>query len=214
MTDAIWPFLAATILFVMAPGPDVFYVVTRTIAQGRMVGFASSLGVSTGAAIHILAAAFGFSVVIQTSATAYALLKYAGAAYLVWLGVQALRQKAIRAENAAGPKRSESLGAVYLQGVIVDVCNPKVALFFLAFLPQFIPAGTASPVLSFLLLGAGVIVIGLIWEAVLVLFSDRVMGRFLRNSRAVRYLNRGMGAAFITLALNLVFSDKPLPARS
>ncbi len=80
MTDAILPFLAATVLFVMAPGPDVFYVVTRTIAQGRMVGFASSLGVSTGAAIHILAAAFGFSVVIQTSATAYALLKYAGAA--------------------------------------------------------------------------------------------------------------------------------------
>ena len=214
MTDAIWPFLAATILFVMAPGPDVFYVVTRTIAQGRMVGFASSLGASTGAAIHILAAAFGFSVVIQTSAMAYALLKYAGAAYLAWLGIQALRQKAIRTENASGPKQSQSLGTVYLQGVIVDVCNPKVALFFLAFLPQFIPSGAADPVVAFLLLGAGVIVIGLIWEAVLVLFSDRVMGRLLRSSRAVRYLNRGMGAAFIALALNLVFSDKPSPARS
>lgn len=207
MTDSFIPFLVAAILLTVTPGPDQIYIVSRTLAQGRLVGLVSSWGVCTGAAVHIIAAALGFSVIIQTSAFAYAFLKYAGAAYLLWLGINAFRQQAVSVASRIDAPAPCSRRSVFLQGVLVDICNPKVALFFLAFLPQFIPADAPDQMARFLMLGAVVIGIGLVWEAFLVIMADLVLGSLLTHSRFVTWLNNGMGAVFIGLALHVLFSD-------
>ena len=215
MFENLLPFCIAALLLTVSPGADQIYIVSRTLAQGRLVGLVSSWGVCTGAAVHILAAAFGFSVIIQSSSLAYSLLKYLGAAYLVWLGIQAFRHRAVRVGAPGVLQKNPSLTSVYLQGIMVDVCNPKVALFFLAFLPQFIPADEPNRIAAFLFLGSLVLVFGLVWEVLLVFFADRILGRLLQSSRAVNFLNYAMGTVFMGLALHILFFDdagSPQPA--
>ena len=212
--DSFIPFIVAATLLNISPGPDHIYILGRTLAQGRLIGFASSWGVCSGAAIHVLAAAFGFSLIIQTSAIAYALLKYLGAAYLVWLGFNALRNKTLCAQNVESGGHRQSLRAAFLQGVMVDVCNPKVALFFLAFLPQFIAPEAPDRELQFIMLGTVVILMGLAWEAVLIFFADRILSGLLKSSRAARYLNYGMGAVFLGLAMHVLFFDDARPGQA
>ena len=199
-------FIGVALLLNLSPGPDQIYVLGRTLAQGRFVGFISSWGVCSGAFVHVFAAAFGFSLVIKSSPMAYAVLKYAGAAYMLWLAISTLRHNALQiGEDNTG---EQSLGRVYLQGILVDLLNPKVAIFFLAFLPQFIPANSPTQVSSFILLGAIVILIGLIWEGLLVIFSDLILGRFLQNPVLVKYLNFTMAAVFMGLAVHIAFFSK------
>lgn len=212
--DSFIPFILAATVLTVSPGPDHIYILSRTLGQGRMVGFASSWGVCAGAAIHVLAAAFGFSLIIQTSALAYALLKYLGAAYLVWLGFNALRNKALFPPDIVSDGRRSSLRAAFLQGIMVDVCNPKVALFFLAFLPQFIAPAAPDREIQFMVLGAVVILMGLVWEAVLIFFADRILSGLLKNSKAAHYLNYGMGAVFLGLALHVLFFDDARPEQA
>lgn len=212
MIDGVFLFLLAAVALTVSPGPDQIYIVSRTLAEGRLVGFASSWGVCTGTAFHVLAAAFGFSVIIKSSVNAHSLLKYAGAAYLVWLAVQAFRQKTISADTIQGTRRKESLFSAYFQGVIIDVCNPKVALFFLAFLPQFIPADASHPAALFILLGGVTIFLGLVWEAVLIFLADRFLSGLLHRPGLVRYGNNIMVWILVGLALNVIFSDDNRPA--
>ena len=203
MTEHLAAFIGVALLLNISPGPDQIYVLGRTLAQGRFVGFVSSWGVCSGAFVHVFAAAFGFSLIIKSSPTAYAVLKYAGAAYMVWLAINTLRHNVLNiSKDTSAPK---SLGKVYLQGILVDVLNPKVAIFFLAFLPQFIPANSPSQVSSFIALGAIVILIGLVWESLLVFFSDLVLGRFLQNPALVKILNYIMAAVFLGLAVHVAF---------
>ena len=204
MIENLPAFIAVALILNLSPGPDQIYVLSRTLAQGRFVGFVSSWGVCSGAFVHVFAAAFGFSLIIQSSFTAYAILKYCGAAYMAWLGIKAFRHNIFSLDQKAMTTRP-SLWRVYLQGVLVDVLNPKVAIFFLAFLPQFIPASAPNQVSQFIILGSIVILIGFIWEALLVLFSDIVLGRFLQNSRFIKYLNCAMGVVFFGLALHVAF---------
>lgn len=208
MLENLLPFCIAAVLLTVSPGADQIYIVSRTLAQGKLVGLVSSWGVCTGAAIHILAAAFGFSVIIQSSAFAYSLLKYLGAGYLVWLGIQAFRHRAVHVGAPGIQKEKPSLMSVYMQGIMVDVCNPKVALFFLAFLPQFIPEDEPDRIAAFLMLGSIVLIIGLLWEALLVFFTNRILGRLLQSSRAVSFLNYAMGTVFLGLALHIIFFDE------
>lgn len=199
-------FLTAALVLNISPGPDHVYILGRTLAQGQRAGFISSLGVCTGALVHVLAAAFGFAAIVQSSPVAYALLQYGGAAYLAWLGIQAFRTPALHLDAPAPTPMS--LGALFKQGVLVDVLNPKVALFFLAFLPQFVPHNAPSRTTTFIALGAVVILIAIIWEALLVLFADKILGHFLRHSRAATFLNQAMGVIFVLLAVRLVLGKR------
>src|SRR5262245_57466906 len=134
--SSLWLFAAAALVLAVTPGPAVLYIVTRSVSQGRLAGVVSCLGVAVGGMVHVLAAAAGLSVVLATSALAFNIVKYAGAAYLVWLGIQKLtRAPRPDAEASAEP---HSLLRVFREGVVVNVLNPKTALFFLAFLPQFV----------------------------------------------------------------------------
>src|SRR5258708_14967966 len=143
-------FVVAAFLLLITPGPAVTYIVARSLSQGRTAGLVSSLGIGLGGLLHVAAAALGLSAIIASSALAFSVLKYAGAAYLIWLGMQRLLGASIEAtETAPAP---ESLRRIFWQGAVVNALNPKAALFFLAFLPQFVnPQGSLVP--QILLLG-------------------------------------------------------------
>ncbi len=195
-------FLGASILLNLSPGPDTLYVLTRTLAQGRRIGFLSSFGVCTGALVHVAAAALGLSVVLATSAAAFTVVKVAGAAYLVYLGVRMLLSRdGIAVE--AGPASPASGWKVFRQGILIDVLNPKAALFFMAFLPQFVVPGTGHATAQFFALGLIVIAIALVWEGILVLFATLLTARLRANQAVSRWLNRALGGVFVALGVRL-----------
>src|ERR687883_148356 len=157
-----WPrlylFISVTLLLVFMPGPNTLYIIARSIQQGRLAGIVSSLGVQVGTLVHISAAALGLSALLLSSALAFGLVKYAGAAYLICLGVKTLLTKE-RAGQAREFKQA-SLSRVFYQGMAVNLLNPKTALFFFAFLPQFIDAGRGSVAMQVVLLGMILVFLG------------------------------------------------------
>lgn len=187
----------------ISPGPDVAYVVGRTLSQGRMVGFLSVLGVCSGAMLHSIAAGLGFSVIIQTSELAYHIVLYLGAAYLLYLGIKTLLSKEVVTPKTGAVQVSKP--KIYLQAVLVDVLNPKVALFFLAFVPQFIHPDDPHRLLTFVTLGGVVVGIALIWENMLVFATDFLFSRFLAKPVVTRVINVSLGLLFIGLAVKLAF---------
>jgi threonine/homoserine/homoserine lactone efflux protein len=144
-------FAIASLALLIVPGPSVLYIVTRSMDQGRAAGLVSVLGIHTGSIVHVAAAALGLSAILASSALGYGIVKYVGAAYLIWLGIRALRDRGEERPNVNG--REHSLARIYAQGVVVNVLNPKTALFFLAFLPQFVDVSRGSVPLQIVLLG-------------------------------------------------------------
>lgn len=201
--DQFLIFLVAAVLLNLSPGADHVFILTRTIAQGRFAGFLSSWGVCTGAMIHVLAAAFGISAVLAASATAFTVVKLAGAAYLIWLGIRALQSKglALSADTAATPPAGA--WTIYRQGVIVDLLNPKVAVFFMAFLPQFVDERLGGATWQMVTLGAVVIAVALMWETALI-FGAGALSRRLRTRPAIaKWISYASGATFIGLGVKL-----------
>lgn len=196
-------FLTAAIVLNISPGPDQAYILGRTLSQGRLVGLFSTWGVCSGAMIHVLAAALGFSVIIQTSEIAYNILLYCGAAYLLWLGITTLRSKDIFSPKNSSHKASKT--RAYFQGVLVDILNPKVALFFLAFVPQFISPDDSHRFLTFVSLGTVVVGIAIVWESSLVFFAHHLLSGLVTKPGASRALNTALGLMFIGLAVKLAF---------
>ncbi len=196
-------FLTAAIVLNISPGPDQAYILGRTLSQGRMIGLFSTWGVCSGAMIHVFAAALGFSVIIQTSEIAYNILLYCGAAYLLWLGITTLRSKELFSPKKSAPKASRA--RAYLQGVLVDILNPKVALFFLAFVPQFISPSDPHRFLTFVSLGAVVVGIAIVWESSLVFFAHHLLSGLVAKPGAACALNTALGLMFIGLAMKLAF---------
>lgn len=195
-------FLAASILLNISPGPDTLYVLSRTVAQGRRAGFLSTVGVCSGALVHVAAAALGLSVVLATSAVAFSVVKYLGAAYLVYLGVKAIAaRQGIRLAPTERPKAGG--WRIFREGVLIDVLNPKAALFFMAFLPQFVNPAAAHATLQFFALGLIVIAIALVWEGFLVLIAHGLTRRLRQNAAFTAWLNRTLGAVFIALGIRL-----------
>jgi threonine/homoserine/homoserine lactone efflux protein len=195
--------LAASVL-VAIPGPNHIYIVTRSIAQGRRIGLASALGVETGTLVHISAATVGLSALVASSAMAFNALRFAGAAYLVYLGVRALlRDEAVELEG--GGVAAPSVRRAYLDGVLVNVLNPKVALFFLAFLPQFVDPARGSASTQILVLGLVVFVIATTSD-VLYALAAGALGAWLRRrpgfARVQRYLT---GCIYLALAAVATF---------
>jgi threonine/homoserine/homoserine lactone efflux protein len=195
-------FLLTGVLLNLTPGPDTFYILGRSLAQGRGAGVASVLGISTGSLVHTFAAAFGLSALLATSASAFLAIKLAGAAYLVYLGARMLFS---RSTTSAIPAGFSSLGfwAVYRQGLLTNVLNPKVALFFLALMPQFIAEDSSSKFAAFITLGLCFITTGTLWCLCLAWFSS-LLGDRLRGSKTFAdILNRTAGALFIGLGARL-----------
>ncbi len=196
-------FIITAVTLNLYPGPDTIYILTRSTAQGRAAGVASALGISCGCAIHALLGALGLAAVVMASATAYQTVKWAGAIYLVYLGLTMLRARSQGAAHA-GPN-NQSPGRIYVQGVITSVLNPKVALFFLALIPQFIAPNAAHPGLSFLALGLTFVATSTMWSLVLALAAGALHRRLANGSGAV-WLRRLGGGLLVGLGVRLAFS--------
>jgi threonine/homoserine/homoserine lactone efflux protein len=194
--------LAASVL-VAIPGPNHIYIVTRSIAQGRRIGLASAFGVETGTLVHISAATVGLSALVASSAVAFDTLRYAGAAYLAYLGIRALlRDDAIELDGATAPP---SARRAYLDGVLVNVLNPKVALFFLAFLPQFVDPARGATSTQILVLGLVVFAIATTSDVVYALAAG-ALGGWLRSRPAfVRVQRYVTGCVYLGLAAAATF---------
>jgi threonine/homoserine/homoserine lactone efflux protein len=202
-----WLFVVSGLLLNITPGQDTLYIVTRSVAQGRRAGLWSVLGISTGSVVHTLAAAFGLSAILATSASAFTVVKFAGAGYLVFLGVKMLLERPSAASPGVEPALPhESSWGIYRAAVLTNVLNPKVALFFLAFLPQFVAPDARSRVLSFLFLGAVFVFNGTLWCLVLVLGASALSGRLRRNAAGARRLRQATGAVFVGLGARLALS--------
>ena len=178
-------FCLASVALVVIPGPAVVYIVTRSVDQGRRAGLVSALGIATGGLVHVMAAAVGLSALLYSSATAYEVVRWAGAAYLVFLGVRRLltRDDAALAAAASDAVAAESLGRIYGRGVVVNILNPKTALFFFAFLPQFTTADGAGRIGQVAVLGLVFVSIALASDSTYALVASH-LGGMLRNSRA------------------------------
>jgi threonine/homoserine/homoserine lactone efflux protein len=210
MTDfSYWiVFFCAALVLNLVPGPDLIYILSRTVAQGARIGVASSLGVCTGALFHVLAAVLGLSAILTTSALAFSVVKYLGAAYLIYLGILALRSGAPLLEVSASEVSSITPWSAFCQAVLVDILNPKVAIFFMAFLPQFVRAEMGHPALQIVALGLLVIFVGAVVELSLVFMAARAT-RYLRgNARVGVWLGRLLGSIFLSLGVRLVLSER------
>jgi len=195
-------FLATSILLNLTPGQDTFYILARSISQGRKAGVASVLGISSGGVVHTIAAALGLSAVLAASASAFFAVKIVGAIYLIYLGGRMLFFRAVSAPipNAF---HSTSIFTIYRQGLLTNVLNPKVALFFLAFMPQFIAAVSPRKFLAFLTLGLCFVTTGTIWCFCLAWFSSLIGDRLRGSTTFADILNRTAGALFVFLGSRL-----------
>ena len=199
-------FLAAGVLLNMLPGVDSVYVLTRSAAEGKRVGVASVFGISTGVLFHTTLVALGLSAVLAAGPKAFFAVKLAGAAYLLWLGIKTFREKgSFIPTESAEPKKTGLWGA-YLQGFLTNALNPKVALFFLAFMPAFVsPTNTYGP-LPFLLLGLTFFVTGTLWCLVLVAAGAALKKLLERSATAARRTKNASAAIYCLLGLNVLFA--------
>ena len=206
-TQHFWLFVMSGLLLNITPGQDTLYIVTRSVAQGRAAGLWSVLGISSGSVVHTLAAAFGLSAILATSAEAFIVVKLAGAAYLVYLGVKMLLERPpATTPGVEAPPAREPAWAIYRAAFLTNVLNPKVALFFLAFLPQFVAPDASSRVTAFLFLGAVFVFNGTLWCLVLVMAASALSGRLRRNAAGARRLRQATGAGFVGLGARLALS--------
>lgn len=195
-------FLAAGILLNLTPGPDTAYILGRSIAQGREAGIASALGICVGSIFHTCAAALGLSAILATSAVAFTAIKLVGGAYLIFLGIKMLLDRR-RQLSLPSNFRRRTTAAAFRQGVFTNILNPKVALFFLAFLPQFIDPASNMKVSAFLALGLTFVTTGTIWCLILAWFASVFSERLRGNETIEQWLNRAAGALFVFLGLRL-----------
>lgn len=201
-----WLFVATGVLLNLAPGQDTFYVLGSSIAQGRRLGVMSALGISTGCIVHTLAAAVGLSAILATSASAFIAVKLAGAAYLVYLGFRFIVTPP--GVTSASPTASGEAWKAFREGVVTNVLNPKVALFFLAFLPQFIDPNSPVKIAAFLALGLTFVATGTVWCLVLAVGAARVRSFFTEHPRTFPRLSQAAGTVFILLGLRLAISER------
>ena len=195
-------FLAAGILLNLTPGPDTVYILGRSIAQGREAGVASALGISLGSIFHTGAAALGLSAILATSALAFGTVKLIGGAYLIFLGIKMILDRRKQLSLPSNFRRRTS-AAAFRQGILTNMLNPKVALFFLAFLPQFIDPASNMKIAAFITLGLTFVATGTIWCLILARFASALSERLRANETISQWLNRTAGAFFVFLGLRL-----------
>lgn len=201
-------FLAASLALIATPGPDMIYVITRGVAQGRRAALISAWGVCSGLIVHTSFAAIGLSALLQRSAAAFQVVKYVGAAYLIYLGVRTLLDRENFAGIRGGSAAAKRLKVIFLQGIASNVLNPKVALFFLAFLPQFVEPAAGSGALQMLLLGAVFAVLATSIFSVIALFCGDLGERLLSRPGFANALRWFTGSVLVGLGLRLALPDR------
>jgi RhtB (resistance to homoserine/threonine) family protein len=199
-------FIVAVLLLNATPGPDTAYIIGRSIAQGRAAGLMSALGISAGCCVHALASAVGLSAILAASATAFAVIKLAGGAYLVYLGIRMLLAKPAQTMAAAAARDVRPAKTIFLQAMLTNVLNPKVILFFLAFIPQFVRTDAPQKTLAFLLLGVTFAAISLCWNSGTAFLAGTLARRAGRSPRVRLWLERTVGVTFIALGAKLALS--------
>ena len=205
-THDIALFIAAGLLLNVTPGADFLFILGRSAAGGFAAGVRAALGVGAGCCVHMMAAALGLSALLAASATAFTAVKWVGAAYLVYLGITLLRGRGGIAADIGERREPTSMRRVFWQGFLTNVLNPKVALFFLAFVPQFIGAGSTTKIQAFLLLGVIFNINGTAWN-LFVAWSASALARRLDLTRRIGlWVNRCLGALFLALGVKLAFS--------
>lgn len=198
-----WLFVASGVLLNLTPGQDTFYILGRSIADGTRSGVASALGITVGSLLHTAMAAVGLSAVLATSASAFAVVKILGAAYLIYLGVRMLTTA-----SAGEPPHVRGTGALrsFRDGILTNVLNPKVALFFLALMPQFIEPDSDTKIAAFIALGLTFVATGTVWCLILAISAGKLRGFFVRHPRGWRAVSQAAGSLFILLGLRLAVS--------
>lgn len=199
-------FIGVSWALILAPGPDMLYVITRGMAHGRRAGILSAIGVVCGILVHTTAAAFGLTLLLQTSALAFLFVKFIGAAYLLYLGIRAWRDKSTFLLQASASSAKSS--ALFWQGVLSNVLNPKISIFFLAFLPQFVDKGSSHVTLQMVILGLTFACFGLCF-LLIVGYSSGAVGRWLMyRPQYAQFLQRLAGGILIGLGIRLAFTEK------
>ncbi len=202
-TENLAVFVGTGILLNLFPGPDTLYIIGRSLSQGKAAGICAALGISTGAIVHTLLGAFGLSALLATSASAFTILKYAGCAYLIYQGIRLFTERVQQAGAAEGELSRVALQRIYRQGAVTNILNPKVAIFFLAFLPQFISFASTNKPLSFIFLGALFVTTGTIWCLVVAVFASTLSRRLRQSEVMSNRLRKINGGLFVVLGLKL-----------
>ena len=204
-------FVLAAILLNLTPGTDTMYIITRSVSQGNKAGLYSVLGIVTGILVHTVLAALGLSIILANSPLAFTIVKYIGASYLCYLGIKILMSKQpsllanhLPKSSPSAPANSIAHWQIYKQGVLTNVFNPKVALFFLAFFPQFIDPSYAHSALSFLILGLSFALTGFVWCSCLALLASKFSANLRKNPAIEVLLNKISGVVFIGLGVKLL----------
>jgi threonine/homoserine/homoserine lactone efflux protein len=200
-------FFTAAILLNLSPGPDMAFILGQTAKRGVPSGFAAMFGIWSGAFVHVIFAAFGLSGILATSAIAFSAVKWIGAVYLIWLGIQALLSKGSKIPTLYLASQKGRV-KIFKQGALVAVLNPKVAVFFLAFLPQFVVAGAGPVGAQLFLHGSLIIVVAAFIEPPLILIGGKLTSCLSNNKTVSRWMDRGLGALFVGLGIKLATSDR------
>jgi threonine/homoserine/homoserine lactone efflux protein len=203
-------FILAGLLLAMSPGPDTAYILSRSARHGWRGGALAALGVALGIWVHILAAAAGLSALVFASANAYTAAKLLGAAYLLYLGIGMIlsRKRLNREVPSQGTVSGGSTKEIFWQGFLTNVLNPKVALFFLAFLPQFIDSGAESKAAAFVFLGLLIDVIGTLWNLLVARTASQLALWAAESTQILAWIDRAMGAVFIYVGLRLATAEQ------
>ena len=202
----LWLFVISGLLLNVTPGPDTAYIIGRSLQLGWRGGAAAALGIATGCLLHVSVAAIGLSALLAASSTAFSLVKWAGAAYLCFVGVKMLLSRH-SVPVAAAVSGAVSLRQVFLQGALTNALNPKVALFFLAFLPQFVAADSPHKAAAFALLGLIFVFNGTLWCLGVAAFAASAADRIRQSGRALAWINRSLGGLFVYLGVRIALLE-------
>lgn len=203
-------FLVSAIVIAITPGPGIMYVAARTLANGRAEGIASSIGTGLGGLVHVCAGALGVSAIVMASAQAFTVFKFAGAAYLVWLGVKAWRSACVPlADSLLAIKKTGSRDA-FREGIFVEALNPKTAAFFLAFIPQFVDMSAGSVAGQFAAFGLVAVTLNTAADVVVAFTASRVRADLLSRPAAIKRMRQGCAAVFCGLGVSLALARRPI----
>ncbi|MFC4766688.1 LysE family translocator [Effusibacillus consociatus] len=199
-------FIAVSMLMTIAPGPDILFVIAQSVSQGRKAGIATALGLCSGVTVHTLAAALGISALLHQSTVAFQIVKYAGALYLLYMAWQAIKEGSDSPVNQTATRMSP--GALYRRGILMNVLNPKVSLFFLAFLPQFVSPEVGNISGQMIVLGLIFMLQAIIIFTLVAIFSGSFGRKIVNNSRISKYVNMAKASIFVFIGIRLALSDK------
>jgi threonine/homoserine/homoserine lactone efflux protein len=208
-THDLWLFVLSGFLLNLTPGPDTLYILSRSSTQGWRAGAVAALGIGAGTFVHISAAVLGLSAILAASATAFAVLKLVGAAYLLYVGISLIRTAGKKPASTSAPSvRPASIRDIFLQGFLTNALNPKVALFFLAFLPQFVAADASSKPLAFLVLGTIFNFNGTLYNLAVAWSAAKLSSALAPSEAFKRWFNRCVGGLFIVIGIRLALAHE------